>query len=188
MSSHLHFIASFIGEPPKNLGTPTALRSPERIVGNVPAINQDIWSFGCLIFEFITGSMLFPICWFSSKKEMDDEHLLRMFDVIGPLPRDILSKWKRSKVYFNAEGEKIKNYIGELSEDHLSKMHPDPPLEEYFDQLKPDEMSDEDAQHVKRILRWILQYDVSKRPSTSELLKDPWFSDPAGGDNGSSSS
>ena len=40
-------------------------------------------------------------------------------------------------------------------------------------------MSNEELKHIKHIFRWILQYDKIKRPTASELLNDPWFSEPA---------
>lgn len=88
-------------------------------------------------------------------------------------------KWPASCAYFNDQGENIKNYIGELPEDFdISELGGNINLEEHFDQNKPAEMSDEEAIEVKRILRWILQYDPSKRPSSaSELLNDPWFAE-----------
>lgn len=53
--------AFFITEPPMKPATPLGLRSPELILGDPITQAQDIWSFGCLMFEFITGRMLFSI-------------------------------------------------------------------------------------------------------------------------------
>ncbi len=80
----------------------------------------------------------------------------------------------------NLDGENIKSYIGDLPQGFdLNELQHQPPLEELFDQEKPAEISDEDSKRIKHILRWILQYDASKRPSASELLDDPWFSEPS---------
>lgn len=111
---------------------------------------------------------------------MDDEHLLLLHDIIGPLPRDILAKWPRSDIYFNSDGENIRNFVGKIPEGSDPMEAPcTPRLEEFFDQEKPPDVSEEDANDIKRILRWILQYDASKRPSAAEILNDPWFSEEA---------
>jgi len=44
-----------------NLITPAGLRYPEIILEETPRYSQDIWSLGCLTFEFISGSPLFAI-------------------------------------------------------------------------------------------------------------------------------
>lgn len=47
-------------------------------------------------------------------------------------------------------------------------------MEELFDQAGPD-LDKEEAHKVKALIRWILQYDPTKRPSPAEILFDPWF-------------
>ncbi|KAF4628649.1 hypothetical protein G7Y89_g9503 [Cudoniella acicularis] len=166
--------AFFTSNPPKNLVTPAGLRCPETILGEVPTSSQDIWSFGCLVFEFVTGRPLFVVDNTGDENETNDNHFLQLYSTIGPIPRDILSKWVRSDVYFNLDRENIKSYIEELPEGFdLNELHHHPLLEELFDQERPAEMSDEDSKQIKHMLRWILQYDPTKRPSASELLNDP---------------
>lgn len=62
-----------------------------------------------------------------------------------------------------------------------------PRLEDFFDEEKPPDISEEDSNEIKSILRWVLQYGATKRPLASEILNDPWFSEiaiksKAGGD------
>jgi serine/threonine protein kinase len=116
MNYCLLVIAFFADNPPKKLVTPRGLRSPEVILEEAPTSSQDIWSLGCLLFEFVTGRQLSLLLSPSNDKhENDDQHLLQIYSTIGgPMPRDILSKWARSDLYFNPDGENIKNYAGEL--------------------------------------------------------------------------
>ncbi|APA12741.1 hypothetical protein sscle_10g075110 [Sclerotinia sclerotiorum 1980 UF-70] len=174
--------AFFKDKPPKHLVTPVSLRSPETILKEVPTTNQDMWSFGCLIFEFITGRPLFVVDNAGDENETNDDHFLQLFSTLGPIPMDILSKWSRANIYFNSHGENIKNYIGNLLEGFdMSLLEDQPTLEELFEQYKPVGMEREESREVMRILRWILQYDASKRPLSSELLRDPWFVRVGGG-------
>lgn len=109
---------------------------------------------------------------------MNDDHLLQLSDILGPIPGFLRSQWPRADVYFNAEGEKIKNYIGDLPEGHLDPEELQPEgvvLEERFEREKPAEIRPEEAKEITALLRWILQYDESERPSTTEILRHPWF-------------
>ena len=49
-------------------------------------------------------------------------------------------------------------------------------MEAAFGLTKP-ELSVEEGDKVKKLVRRILQYDPSKRPSAEEILCDPWFTD-----------
>lgn len=97
-------------DPPETLVTPLGLRAPEIVLrGKItPAI--DIWTFGCLVFELITGSPLLFVSppWDEDDDvDADDEHLLGMHDVLGPLPSHVLSKWARTDIHFDQNGDRI---------------------------------------------------------------------------------
>ena len=47
-------------------------------------------------------------------------------------------------------------------------------MEEYFDKTDPG-LDEDEARQVKELIRWILQYDLSKRPAAAEILAHPWF-------------
>ena len=191
--------AYFFDQPPTKPVTPLGLRSPELVVEGTFSKDQDIWSFGCLIFEYITGRMLFCVNNFDlgeSKKavddaasnggaldpnigEIDDEHLLGFAYIIGALPQHLRSRWPRSSIYFNDKGEIIRNYIGALPPGvDPSTISATPPLRQFFEKEKPRDMTVEESEVVKDLLSWILQYDPSRRPSLSDLLQHPWFQEP----------
>ncbi|KAL3462353.1 kinase-like domain-containing protein [Aspergillus heterothallicus] len=169
--------AFFLTNPPSEVVTPVALRSPELVFTNTINKDQDVWSFGCLILELFTGRHLFLVTDMDDDRdEVDDDHFLQFHDVLGPIPHPLWSKYPRAHIYYNEQGEKIRNYIGELPEGFdPATIEPMLPLERAFDEEKPGDMSADDADNVKRVLRWILDYDPGRRPSAAELLRDPWF-------------
>ena len=164
--------AFFISDPPARHNVPEGLRSPELLCGGKASSQQDIWSFGCLIYEFITGMALFPLFQIWDVEECDDELFQFLLDIIGPMPRDLFLRYPRWNKFLDADG----NIIEEPSEgDDQSETEGVTTLEADIDKRKPEDMSDEEATTIKALLRQILQYDPAKRPSASELLKNPWF-------------
>jgi len=49
-------------------------------------------------------------------------------------------------------------------------------MEKLFDQADPV-LDEKEARMVKTLIRHILQYDPAKRPSPSEIFRDPWFNE-----------
>ncbi|CEN61258.1 hypothetical protein ASPCAL07920 [Aspergillus calidoustus] len=141
-------------------------------------INKDqvIWSFGCLIFELFAGRPLFVVPDMGSRESVDDDHFLQFHDILGPIPHSLWSKYSRAHIYHNEKGELVKHYIGELSSGSESdSVEPLAPLEGAFEEEKPEDLTVKDAENVKRLLLYILDYDPGKWPSAGELLEDPWF-------------
>ncbi|KAF5027023.1 hypothetical protein F66182_899 [Fusarium sp. NRRL 66182] len=91
--------------------TPVALRAPETILGGSLGEGIDIWCFGCLIFEMITGRSLFVGVQSLEGEPYDeisnDEHLIQLWEVIGPLHRPLLDKWHRADQYYGPNGERL---------------------------------------------------------------------------------
>lgn len=57
------FGLSFLTErpPPGIPGTPHSFLAPELCFGAARSPSNDVWGLGCLIFEFYTGRLLFPV-------------------------------------------------------------------------------------------------------------------------------
>jgi non-specific serine/threonine protein kinase len=83
--------------------TPGALRAPEIVLNNEIDHKVDIWSFGCLFYEFLTGNVLFQVSGLTDipQEENDDDHLLQMIDILGQPPPEIYAKWSRRTRYFD---------------------------------------------------------------------------------------
>lgn len=167
--------AFFSTAPPKKLLTPCGLRAPEIIFGIQYDKSLDVWAFGCLLFEFIAGQPLFLASGYGNNEDDDDELLLQLTDILGPLPDEVYSLWPRSSKFFDADKVQFNCYFDEMPEGTDLLELKGQPLEQFFDSLKPAEMSDDEAKTVKSLLKRILQYDATKRPTAEQILQDPWF-------------
>ncbi|KAI0814447.1 putative serine protein kinase [Xylaria sp. FL0064] len=166
--------AYFLKEPPAKPITPIGLRTPEYILTGAVNHTMDIWSFGCLVFELLTGLPLLCTPWYPNKTDTDDNHLQEMTVRLGPLPDNLYQHWKTSSLYFTPERKLYNCQLGGVPEGGEPLILEEPTLEEAFDQAKLD-IDEEEARKVKALIRRVLQYDPEKRPSAAELLRDPWF-------------
>ncbi len=97
-----------VSKPPEKHGTPSGLRTPDLILGDQVTTSQNIWSFGCVPL-FILNSLT------TDADRKDVEHFVLLFDIIGPLPDSILSRWSRAHIYFDDKGQNIKSHIGKFA-------------------------------------------------------------------------
>ncbi|KAL5335545.1 protein kinase [Aspergillus crustosus] len=83
-----------------------ALRAPEVTIGAPWDTGVDIWSLGCLVIEFVQGTILFT--GEASKKgtwTAEDDHLAKIIEALGPFPLDFIKRGTRAKDFFDAEGK-----------------------------------------------------------------------------------
>ncbi|EGX95923.1 serine protein kinase, putative [Cordyceps militaris CM01] len=173
--------AFFFESPPSKPLVPLGLRSPELILTGDVDQSIDIWSFGCLVFELVTGQPLFCI---PRSKFEDDDHLLSLATRIGALPDGLFQCWKTSSRYLTPDGRVFNSQLGGVPDGGEPLVLHEPTMEEVFGEAEPD-IDEEQGRQVKKLIRRILQYDPAKRPSAAELLLDPWFHDIDGDVNSS---
>lgn len=131
----------------------------------------DVWSFGCLVFELITGQPLFCV---PGSKYGDDDHLLSLTAQLAALPDELFRHWKTSSLYFTPERKLFNCQLGGVPTGQEPLMLEQESMEELFDLAGPD-LGEEEANRVEALIRWTLQYDPAKRPSPAKILSDPWF-------------
>ena len=69
-------------------------RCPEIAIGLPYSHPVDMWSFGCILIEMITGRPLFPA--------LDERELIEiMFARIGTMPDHMVKKAKKKHMFFN---------------------------------------------------------------------------------------
>ncbi|KAF5624006.1 CMGC SRPK kinase [Fusarium sp. NRRL 25303] len=168
--------AYFLNDPPKKPITPLGLRAPEFVLMGEVNKSLDIWSFGCLVFELVTGQPLFCTPAYGDRTEEDDNHILELQAKLGPLPDELYSRWETSSRYYTKDRKLYNCQLGGIGEGEEPLMLEQTSMEEAFDLTTPD-LTDEEAEKVKRLVRRILQYDPSRRPMIKDILCDPWFAE-----------
>ncbi|RBR21923.1 hypothetical protein FVER53590_13129 [Fusarium verticillioides] len=168
--------AYFLSKPPKKPITPLGLRAPELVLMGEVDKSLDIWSFGCLVFELVAGQPLFCIPAYNDRTEEDDNHILELQAKLGPLPDELYSRWETSSQYYTKDRKLYNCQLGGIGEGEEPLMLEQTSMEEAFDLTAPDLTYDE-AEKVKRLIRRILQYYPSKRPAIKDILRDPWFAE-----------
>ncbi|XP_061858143.1 dual specificity protein kinase CLK1-like isoform X1 [Colius striatus] len=132
-------------------------RAPEVILGLGWSQPCDVWSIGCVLVEYYTGSTLFDA-------RRDEEQLAMMERVLGPLPDD-MAKRSRKRRYF--------------SHDRLDWDQRSPAARYMLSQCKPlkEFMTCQDADHQNLfdLLGKMLEYDPAKRITLEEALTHPFF-------------
>lgn len=138
-------------------------RAPEAIVGCHYDTAIDIWATACLIFELITGEYLFdPRTDQHERYSRDEDHLALITELLGDLPKKVLTKGKMSKKYFKKG--KLRN-ITQLE-----------PWDLYSVLTQKHKMAKDDAQQLCEFMLPMLALSDKDRASASDCLQHPWLS------------
>ncbi|KAH7921680.1 kinase-like protein [Leucogyrophana mollusca] len=152
-----------VGKVPEEQVQPVLLRAPEVILGHPWSTPIDIWSVGCLVFEYLIGTALFQL-YESSSVSLEDSHLQRILEVIGPFPTSFLEACPRQSEFFDQEGSLIR----------IKELFPRP-IEECMRNYSI--LDEEDIPAAAAFIRRCLTVDPQARPTALELLDDEWLRD-----------
>ncbi|QLL32654.1 hypothetical protein HG536_0D01760 [Torulaspora globosa] len=141
-------------------------RAPEVLLGAPWGCSADIWSAACLIFELITGDLLFePDEGHSYTK--DDDHIAQILELLGEFPSYLQTHGKYTRSFFNSRGQ-LRN-ISKLKHWPLKAV-----LTEKYN-FPPAE-----AQEITDFLLPMFNLDPRKRADAGGLINHPWLKDTLG--------
>mmetsp|Transcript_32908 Transcript_32908/g.90787 ORF Transcript_32908/g.90787 Transcript_32908/m.90787 type:complete len:673 (+) Transcript_32908:104-2122(+) len=136
-------------------------RSPETIINANYDTSADMWSLACMLFELVTGDYLFdPKA--SEEYPRDEDHLALFTELLGPMPKPLIARGRRSPTYFNRRGEfrhiKSLRYWG-LADVLQQKYH-----------MYPIE-----AKNLASFLGPMLRLSPEERSTAQQLMSHPWL-------------
>ncbi|KAF8478755.1 kinase-like domain-containing protein [Gautieria morchelliformis] len=141
---------------------PVLLRAPELILGHPWSTPIDIWSVGCLTFEYLVGTSLMQL-WESSAMTLEQVHLQRIFEFSGRFPDSFLEACKRRTDFFDEQGSLLRV-------DKLAPAVMDDVLRAYH-------VNEQDIAPAAAFIRKCVTIDPRVRPTALELLDDEWLMD-----------
>lgn len=143
-----------------------------------------MWSFGCLIFEFLTGIDLFDLTDYPVSEITDDMHFIDMYNILG-FPADAKLRdthWPSWREFFGPNGERINHYNRKRDRDSDGEgRRTAHTLEGLITQSLRGRFSDEELDTTIDLLRGLLEFDPRKRFTTRDVLAHRWFEELRGG-------
>ena len=124
-------------------------RAPEIILNNKYDEKIDIWSIGCIIFELVTGNIMFDPDK-NSKYSRDFHHLYLIEEILGNIPTSMIKKSPRKAEFYN------KNY--KLKCEKIERIN----LE--------NELNINSSEPIYDFIKICLSINPKERPSIKELL------------------
>ncbi|XP_072285069.1 dual specificity protein kinase CLK2 [Pyxicephalus adspersus] len=150
--------ATFDSEHHSTIVSTRHYRAPEVILELGWSQPCDVWSIGCIIFEYYVGFTLF-------QTHDNKEHLAMMERILGPIPSRMVRKTRKQKYFYHGrldweEGSSAGRYVRDNCK----------PMKRYM------VSESQDHHQLFDLIEGMLEYEPSKRMTLSEALKHPFFS------------
>ncbi|KAL0962529.1 hypothetical protein UPYG_G00341270 [Umbra pygmaea] len=139
-------------------------RAPEVILELGWSQPCDVWSIGCILFEYYLGFTLF-------QTHDNREHLAMMERILGPVPSKMIRKTRKQKYFYRGrldwdESSSAGRYVRENCK----------PLRRYL-------LSEAEEHHqLFDLIESMLEYEPSKRLALADSLRHPFFESGTTGD------
>uniref|UniRef100_H2TEA0 dual-specificity kinase n=1 Tax=Takifugu rubripes TaxID=31033 RepID=H2TEA0_TAKRU len=132
-------------------------RAPEVILELGWSHPCDVWSIGCILFEYYVGFTLF-------QTHDNREHLAMMERILGPVPSRMIRKTRKQKYFYRGRLDWDDNSsAGKYVRDNCK------PLRRYL-------LSEAEEHHqLFDLIESMLEYEPSKRLLLADALKHPFF-------------
>lgn len=139
-------------------------RAPEIILGYKYNETCDMWSVGCMMFELLTGKILFnPIK--HERFNTDRAHIHMMLCVLGKIPYELVKDSKYGSHFFKINGQ-LKGDVPELKYC---------PLYQIIRERLKDECDNTTIFNVTDLMYKLFEYDPFKRPTPKEAMTHAFF-------------
>ncbi|XP_012687475.1 dual specificity tyrosine-phosphorylation-regulated kinase 3 [Clupea harengus] len=147
-------------------------RAPEVILGSRYGMPIDMWSFGCILAELLTGYPLFP-------GEDEGDQLACMMEILGMPPQKLLEQSKRAKNFINSKGHPRYCTASTLANGAVvlngtrsrrGKMRGPPGSKEWVTVLK----GSDDPTFID-FLKKCLDWDPATRMTPVQAMRHPWL-------------
>lgn len=136
-------------------------RSLEVLIGAGYNTSADIWSTACMAFELATGDYLFePHS--GDEYSRDEDHLAHIIELLGEIPKRIITSGKQSRQFFNRKGE-LRHITGLKPWDLYDVL-----TEKYH-------WAQDEAKAFAAFLRPMLDFDPNRRATAAVCLEHEWL-------------
>jgi serine/threonine protein kinase len=154
-------------------------RPPEALLGVAATHKADVFSAGLLFWEIVMLRRLVETRFVSNDPERtyQKNRLLRdLSQRLGPVPATIRAQWHDADKFLDPDGNAL-----DMQEQDDEIYGPDDfefgDIWHHAKIRKPLDMSDTEMEIFVDLIRKMLQWEPTSRPSTAELLGHKWFAD-----------
>ena len=142
-------------------------RAPEIIMGYEYDFRCDVWSVGCVLYELMTGQILFDPQK-TDRFSTDRDHIHKLISTLGKIPDDLIQNSKYGVHFFKVNGQ-LKGNVPELKFTPL------------YDRVRTTlkdrpEYTDDQLFLVTDLIYKLLNYYPHNRPTIKEILTHKFFS------------
>ena len=139
-------------------------RAPEVILKCNYNYKVDMWSLGCVIFELLTGNILFDPKK-TRESNRDRNHIKLIYEIIGELPKNMIKESERNKVFFKRNG--LLKGIAQINHN---------PLNNILNNKFKNKIPKNELLLLIDFMKKLLEIDPNKRFDSLQCLKHKWLS------------